>query len=225
MIIFAGCFFFMTILLTTAYLPSVSYMAKAMMAERLVIEAWETYPKRTSRNQSLIAGPNGLQMLSIPVNRVNGSHTKTRDIRISDHQPWQKIHWRSLETAYSNSPFFLYYSDLLRPFYEKRSEWLLDFNTSMLDVLLRAFHRQVDISPSASYEKNTSVMTDFREQTGGKAVENTSPVPVYRQVFSERHGFIPGPGIADILFNLGPETPDYLLSIPAAASVSPGPDQ
>ncbi len=101
----------MPVLLTTAYFPPVGYMAEVLRADTVVIEVHETYPKQTCRNHCVIQGPNGRQTLSIPVTRINGNHTKTRDILISTHEPWQKTHWRSIQTAYNNSPFFLYYLD------------------------------------------------------------------------------------------------------------------
>ena len=35
----------------------------------------------------------------------------------------------------------------------------------------------------------------------------------YNQVFMEKHGFIPNLSILDLLFNLGPESSDYLHNI------------
>ena len=106
----------MPLLIATSYLPPALYMAETAKADEIIIEAFETYTKQTCRNHCLIYGPNGRQTLSIPVIKVNGNHTITKDIRISTHQPWQKIHWRSIKTAYSNSPFFLFYQDYLSPF-------------------------------------------------------------------------------------------------------------
>jgi len=57
--------------------------------------------------------------LSIPVLKVNGNHTLTKDIRIATSIPWQRVHWRSIETAYNNSPFFLYYKDEFEKVFEK----------------------------------------------------------------------------------------------------------
>ncbi|HZY24589.1 MAG TPA: WbqC family protein, partial [Bacteroidales bacterium] len=85
----------MTVLLSTAYLPPISYISGCWREEELLIERFETYPKQTSRNHCHIYGPNGRQTLSVPVIKVNGNHTLIRDIRIAS-TPWQRLHWRSI---------------------------------------------------------------------------------------------------------------------------------
>ena len=202
----------MPILVETAYLPPIRYMAEVLRAEGVVIEIFETYQKQTCRNHCAIYGPNGTQILSIPVVKVNGNHTQTKDIRISDHQPWQKIHWRSIETAYNNSPFFLFYQDLFAPYYEKKFNFLFDFNLALLQVVLGIVKIRRPLILSGFYEKTPVGITDRR----GKLVQKTSNVvghyPRYIQVFEPRHGFIPGLSVIDIIFNLGPESQNYIRS-------------
>jgi hypothetical protein len=58
-----------------------------------------------------------VQSLTIPVVKSEGGKMLMKDVRISDHGEWRHLHWNALETAYMNSPFFIYYQDDLRPFY------------------------------------------------------------------------------------------------------------
>ncbi|MCX6267683.1 MAG: WbqC family protein [Bacteroidetes bacterium] len=203
----------MPLLLATAYLPPVNYMARAIHAEAIVIEAFETYTKQTCRNHCAIYGPNGLQILSIPVIKANGNHTLTKDVLISTHQPWQKIHWRSIETAYNNSPFFLYYRDPLAQFYEKKFRYLIDLNTEIFQVLLKLLKRERPVTFSDSYEKMPIQQTDLRTILVAKHSSRLTNIPHYTQVFESRHGFIPGLCILDTIFNLGPEAAFYLETI------------
>jgi hypothetical protein len=200
----------MPVLLASAYLPPLRYVAEAAKADEIVIEIFETYTKQTCRNHCTIYGPNGKQTLTIPVIRVNGNHTLTKDIRISAHQPWQKIHWRSVETAYNNSPFFLYYQDYFLPFYEKRFSFLVDFNTALLEKVLQILNSEGHIRLSDSFEKSPDELSDRRNDLVAK--HDTCPVayPHYTQVFEPRHGFIPGLSVLDVIFNLGPEACSYL---------------
>jgi hypothetical protein len=200
----------MSILVETAYLPPVSYMAEVVNSDAVVIEIFETYKKQTYRNHCAIYGPNGKQILSIPVVKVNGNHTLTKDIRISDHQPWQKTHWRSIETAYNNSPFFLYYQDNLAPFYEKRFSFLLDLNMQLFGILSRILHISCRVGLSDKFEKIPADTADLRNGLVSKNSTITKDYPHYTQVFEPRHGFIPGLSILDLLFNLGPEATGYL---------------
>ena len=217
----------MTILLPTAYLPPVSYIAACAASNEIMIEAWETYPKQTFRNHCEIGGPNGRQRLTVPVNRPNGNHTMTKDIRISSHIPWQKIHWRSFEAAFNKSPFFLYYQDYLLPFYEKEFEFLLDFNLQLMDTIFQAIRLDKYVTCTESFEDAPLGITDFRIQWAGgsgqeaggswqEAVDGgqwaVGRQPEYYQVFADRHGFLKDLSVVDLLFNLGPEAFGYLRS-------------
>ncbi|MBN1199479.1 MAG: WbqC family protein, partial [Bacteroidales bacterium] len=143
----------MTLLLPTAYLPPISYVAGCVSSEEVLVEIWETYPKQTFRNHCEIYGPNGRLRLTIPVNKPNGNRTKTKDIRIDPNLPWQKIHWRSFETSYNKSPFFLYYQDYLLPFYEKNFTFLIEFNLLLLETLSQAIRLDKVIAFTESYEQ------------------------------------------------------------------------
>ncbi|MFH1296768.1 MAG: WbqC family protein [Bacteroidota bacterium] len=199
----------MTVLLPTAYLPSISYVAACVAADELWIEAWETYPKQTIRNRCEIMGPNGLQILSIPVSKPDGNRTKTKDIRIAHHLPWQKIHWRSFEAAYNKSPFFLYYQDYLLPYYSKEFTFLLDFNQQLLETLFRAIRLDKAVTLTETYEKEVPGVTDLRQLSGIR--HQTNRYPEYYQVFADRNGFLPDLSIVDLLFNLGPESTDFFV--------------
>jgi hypothetical protein len=193
-------------ILPTAYLPPIAYLSEVLHSGEVLIEAWETYTKQSCRNHCEICGPNGRQTLSIPVIRVNGNHTLVRDIRISDLQRWQSVHWRSIETAYSNAPFFLYYEDLFYPFFEKKFDFLIDFNSQLLEAVFCSLKISRNIGQTISYDP------EVERKEGLKLVAKRSSTshPEYRQVFHERHGFLPNLSIIDAIFNLGPETYTYL---------------
>ena len=179
---------------------------------KIIFEVHETYHKQSFRNHCIIYGPNGEQKLTIPVIKVNGNHTLTKDIRISDHAPWQKIHWRSISTAYNNSPFFLYYQDALIPFFEKKVEFLADYNIGLLQTLLGLMHLNCSARLTGQYEKRPVGIADLRNGIIANDPQVIKTFPPYVQVFEPRHGFIGGLSILDALFNLGPETAEYLMS-------------
>lgn len=207
MIIFAGCFLFM--LLPTAYLPPIGYIARLITSETIVVEAWESYTKQTCRNHCNIYGPNGIQTLTIPVVKVNGNHTLTQDVRIANHLPWQLIHWRSIETAYNNSPFFLYYQDELRPFFQRTFDHLLDFNTELLLTILKLLKQDKRVIKSSTYSRDQDAAAHALLVLKGYRFQH----PDYHQVFADRFGFLANLSIIDLLFNLGNEAPGYLQKL------------
>ncbi len=128
-------------ILPTAYLPPLSYM-QALMSEPAIIEQMETFEKQTFRNRCLIRDAKGeIVRLTVPVGKVEHKQL-TRDIQISYQTRWQHQHWITLVSAYQHTPYFLYFADYLRPFYEKEYKWLVDFNDEMNATLASLIKRE-----------------------------------------------------------------------------------
>jgi hypothetical protein len=198
-------------LLSTAYLPPVSYFHSILNSEKIFIEACETYPKQTLRNHCSILSPNGIQNLVIPVSKPGGNHTSVREVLISPHEPWQKIHTRSLETAYNSSPFFLYYREDIFPIITTASGRLIDFNTALLKIILELIGIRQEIQFTHSFEAKPSSVRDLRH-FHNQGVNPSPFLKPYQQVFTSKFGFTPDLSILDLLFNLGPDSFDYLVN-------------
>ena len=92
-----------TALLQTTYFGPVQWYQKLNRYDHCLIEQHDSYQKQTYRNRCIIATANGLQALTVPV-ISNGSPSgeekcKLKDIRISDHNQWCRIHWNALKSA------------------------------------------------------------------------------------------------------------------------------
>ena len=183
------------IVLSTAYLPPIEYFAYIVNAEEVFIELFETYPKQTYRNRCKIYTANGVLSLSIPVKNVSGNSTITKDIQISSLDNWQKNHWRAIESAYSASPYFMYFKDELEGFYTQSFESLVQFNTELLKQIFDFISFSTEISFTDDY-----------------AIESFK-CPKYYQVFDEKFGFQPNLSIIDLLFSEGPNTLSFLKEI------------
>lgn len=118
------------------YLAPVGHYAAMRGADEVVVDVGEHFVKQTARNRCLIEGSGERQKLIIPVEHGDLSHRAMKDVRISDHSPWQRQHAHALKTYYSGSPFFEFYWPDMEPLYERRWEWLVDWNEA-LDELLR----------------------------------------------------------------------------------------
>ncbi len=132
-----------------------------------------------------------------------------KDIRISYTDPWQKLHWRSLESAYRRSAYFEFYEDELKPFYmEQKFTFLVDFNAALTDLLTTVLKLNKTLIPTSDYQKLLPECEDLRN-----AFSPRHSIPKqrsYPQVFENKFGFIPDLSIADLLFSQGPEATDFL---------------
>jgi hypothetical protein len=193
-------------LLATAYLAPVQYYCKLFRYADVQVETAEHYQKQTYRNRCIIAGANGLLPLSVPIEKPVTLKCLTRDIRISGHGNWRRLHRNAILSAYGTSPFFEYYAGDILPFYEKNCTFLLDFNESLRERICELLDITPRVHRTVTYA--SGVANDFRDiirprHPGGDPAFHPRP---YYQVFAHRHGFLPNLSIIDLLFNMGPES-------------------
>lgn len=191
---------------STAYLPPISYFKALLRFDAIQVEAWESWQKQSYRSRSYIYGPHGAMMLNIPI-KHNENKSRMGTVEISYETAWQNTHWQAIKTAYGSSPFFEVLGPELEPFYQKKINRLIDWNTELLKLMLN----WLQVSPNLSFTENWSpdLDNDFRESfhPKRKTAENFEPYP---QVFTDEHGFIPNLSVIDLLFNEGPAAFDYL---------------
>ena len=195
-------------LFATAYLPSISCFAAMLKANKIIFDKHEHYIKQTFRNRSMIYSANGLLQMIIPVEHENLYRIPIHEVRISNNSPWNKIHWRSIESAYRKSPYFEYFEPDLKPLFEKTAENLFDFNFTLTEKIFSLMRIPFNYGFTSGYEKNPGDKSDFRNFfTPDKRNLN---LPFYHQVFADRYSFIADLTILDLLFNKGMDAKMYL---------------
>lgn len=199
------------LLLHPAYFGPVSQYAAMIKAEKVVFENEDNYQKQTYRNRMYIYGANGKLSLNVPIRHTGNksNHQKYRDVRIENDFPWQKQHWRSLETVYRSSPFFEFYEDDFKPLYDENFEFLIDFNYKCFEMAQESLQVEINFEKTTEYFLNPEGMVNGRSLINAK---NSKPVIIepYTQVFQEKFGFLNDLSIVDLLFNEGPNAVNYL---------------
>ena len=163
----------------------------------------------------LIPTTNGPLALTIPTN--HDISLSMKDIRISDHANWRHVHWNALLSAYGESPFFEYYQDDIRPFYEKKYEFLFDFNMETTEKMIELLDIRPKISITEAYIQSKELKEEDEIKDFRDAIRPKKPLPDaefvpkrYYQVYGQKHGFQPNMSILDLLFNEGNEAIFYL---------------
>jgi len=197
-----------TVILSTAYLPPVAYFKRIKEADSVYIEKHEHYLKQSYRNRCNVFGANGVLSLSIPVINAHDKEIIT-DTKISYAEKWQQQHWRTIESAYRNSPYFIYYADALKPFYQKKYTFLFDFNMELFQLLINNIKLNAEIKFTETFDKSNS-LEDFRYSIHPKNEIVALNFKTYPQLFSEKFPFVPNLSCIDLLFNAGPYAKDYL---------------
>ena len=227
----------MIILTELHYHPPAALFAELLRADGLLLEAQEHYRKQTYRNRCLIRTAQGVQPLTIPVIDGNRAEKVTAEaIEIDYRQNWIHRHWRTLQTAYGNSPYFEYYADYFHDIYVSKPALLFDLNLQFLHLLLKCLRLPLPTARTTEYRAHypamqplgtteihsliqpfTHSLVDRRDWLTPKIATKTpepdtpavqSSVRPYPQVFGP--GFEPGLSVLDLLFSQGPAAGSFL---------------
>lgn len=198
------------LLLPALYLPPVSYFHVIHRNDSpIVLDQHEHFPKQTYRTRTTIGTANGRLDLIVPIVHGRRERRAMKDTLINYEFDWQRLHWLSLQTAYRSSAYFEFYEDDFAHFYEKKFEYLMDFNVQQLELVLKCLKINRVVSLSESFHA-MQAENEYRTAIHPKKSsvwENHTP---YYQVFESMNGFIPDLSIIDLLFNQGPQSKSYL---------------
>ncbi len=201
------------ILLSTAYLPPVQWMAHLVAADEVWLEAHENYQKNSFRNRAHIGSPRGIQLLSVPLMKGKHAQMPIRHVRISYDEPWQSLHWASLQSAYGKSPFWEHYAHDFEPIFKQKFDFLWDWNYALISLTIKLLRLNTKICLTEDYVRHTPAdVLDGRGVVAHKTAENDPRFhPVrYPQVFEEQAGFVENCSILDLLCCAGNQSYDIL---------------
>ena len=198
------------IILSTAYFAPISYFSVLQNAESVNVEQFENFGKQSYRNRCEIMTTNGVVALTVPVEKAN-SKTLIKDLKISYATEWQKIHFRSIESAYRNSPYYDYYIDDFISFFESKEKYLFDLNHKITNQVLECLNINKELNNTTDYIHNVNTdVLDFRNSFHPKRTRIVNPLEFsykeYRQTFSERIDFASDLSILDLIFCCGPDS-------------------
>ena len=196
-----------SILLPT-YFPSLLFW-KIILKNNFFWMKNSYYKKQTLRNRMFIHGANGKLMLSIPI-RHSGINQKRfyDDISIDSSSDWKKNHFKSIKIAYQSSPYFEFYEEDLKNFYQIETSNLYNFNLKSVELVLKWLemgtnNRTIDFNIEIYKQSKNIREIDNRE------IKKKSNIK-YIQTFEDKNGFIDSLSILDMIFNCGPKTKDYI---------------
>ncbi|MDA9242070.1 WbqC family protein [Flavobacteriaceae bacterium] len=189
------------------YFGPISYW-KQIINSNILWDVHQNYVKQSYRNRTFIHSANGLHKLTIPV-----KHSKIKfsmlNAEIDNKIAWQKNHWRSIQTAYSSSPFFEFYKDSLEQVYNKKYTYLVKFNFDMIKLIFEWLDIEIKLKLSKEYKVVYDDSLDLRKKIENQK-HSISKNKIYNQVFFEKNGFLNDLSIIDLIFNEGPNSLSYL---------------
>lgn len=198
-------------LFSITYLGPVEYYAALLRCPKPVLEARESFPKQSYRNRCYLAGPNGALMLSLPVARHK--QQPISEVALSFHENWPAQHWQSLQSCLGQSPFWEALAPELEAVYQDPPRLLWDFNLRLMNLMFKFLRQKAHWQYSEEWQKEVADARDWRAYFHPKKTRDIA-LPPYPQVFDQRHGFLGGLSVLDLLCNEGPAALDYLQRLP-----------
>lgn len=187
----------------TSYFGNIEFYKKLSSYDSVLVESYETYPKQTFRNRCEITTANGLLPLSIPIEKPNGSKTRTNEILLSSKEKWQLIHWRAIEAAYASSPYFEYYEQEVKELIFQQELNLTQFNHNIIKRIQKWLDLPSQLIYTDKYNHIDSNL-DFRNLFSKSINPREFQHDYYQQVFEIENGFFQNVSILDSIFCLGP---------------------
>jgi len=194
---------------------SVRCYAAALQPGTLLVDVDERrLPLRHSHHRYRIDGPNGVQTLTVPlVGSTNNMMTPLRDVLISEHGDWRRLHWGALFSAYGRSPYFDYVADDLSRVIHGTQRYLHEFNSQM-HALIVDF---MDLPLTTRYGVGGDLPAGVADMRGHIAMKRADKLPLrdvpYYQMWGGNQGFQPDLSILDLMMNMGREGVFTLLDM------------
>ncbi len=187
---------------------SVRCYAAALKGGTLLVDLGEKrLPLRHSHHRYRIDGPNGVQTLTVPlVGSTNNMMTPMRDVLISEHGDWRRLHWGALFSAYGRSPYFDYVADDLSRVINGSQRYLHEFNRQLHEVIVEFMDLPLTTRYLDAGEEIEETVEDLRGRIGTKKPD-TLPIRSipYYQMWTGQQGFRQDLSILDLMMNMGRE--------------------
>jgi hypothetical protein len=215
------------------YIPWIGFFDKLARCDVFVIYDDAQYVHGGYHNRNRVRTSKGWRWITIPI--MHNHPQMIKDVRISGEQ-WRKDHLQILTQTYEKTPYFNTYFPLIEEAISFNHELLIGLNLHLLKNISEALDIKVKMVRSSEFpyhgqEKNEKLISmckfigsdTYLSGSGGKAyVDEKAFVnsniklqwhqythPTYAQNFE---GFQPNMSIVDLLFNVGPQAKEVILS-------------
>ena len=222
------------------YLPGLGLFHKIGLADVFCIFDIVQYQKKDYNNRNRIKTHTGPIWLSVPVGSKDHLDKLICDVKIV-HDGWNKKHARSIRLNYQKAPYFSRYIDAIEEhLLTKRYEFLTDMNSELLKLFLSLLDINVAIVKASDFDfrgQKSDLVLDmclklkaqkyiFGEQGKNYADAGafaSAGVEIYFQkyvhpMYKQINGaFVPYMSVVDLLFNVGPDSRNVIMSGNATA--------
>lgn len=189
---------------------SISWWIYALAEQSIQLDIQEYFIKQSYHNRMHIMSANGLLALSVPTSGGNFQRP-LYEVQLNYAHNLISKNRMALQSAYGSSPFYEYYDYLLEPVLFKEYVFLHELSSALIQWINKQLKLNISLTKTEKYIVASDTV-DYRKRFDAKKKSDhlIKPLSRYPQTFEHKHGFIPDLSILDLLFNMGPDSADYL---------------
>ena len=219
------------VVLQPTYLPWVGYFGMIEIADIFVFYDDTQFVKQSWQQRNKIKTQNGWILLIVPVLQKLGQ--KIKEVKINNNINWYEKHWKSIMYNYNKAPFLKDHAPILREVYEKKWEYLVNLNITLIKEITKILGLKTKFILSSELnveDRKTNRLINILNKIGadeyvsGPAARSYIEIekfkterielywyefnhPSYSQLYGD---FIPYLSVIDLLFNVGDEAINYI---------------
>jgi hypothetical protein len=217
-----------------AYLPWLGYFHRIIKSDLHIVLDHVQFEKQSFTNRNKLRNREGWYWLTVPV-KTKGLYAQVTidELAIENQSAWGKKHWASLQRSYAKAPFFSEHGDFFKSAYGQTWNHLVDLTQETNGYLLGALGIDTPLMYSSKMgvggKKDELIVNLCREVGASHYI--SGPLGrdyIHEDLFLDRGievsyhdyehptypqnhpGFEPYMAIVDLLFNLGPQSGDFL---------------
>ena len=99
------------ILLSTSFFPPTWYIARYVQTDRVIIERFENYQKRSYRNRAFIQSDKGPLLISVPLAAGKNNKCPITEVILSADKKWLHTLQQKIKSCYQHAPFYEHYKE------------------------------------------------------------------------------------------------------------------
>jgi hypothetical protein len=225
------------VIMQPAYLPWLGYFDLIDQSQVFIFLDNVQFEKQSWQQRNRIRTPRGLEWLTVPIFIKGRSLQLIRDVEIAKSDRFPLKHWRKIEIAYRDAPYFTKYQQDLKELLLDASSMLYELNIEIIKWLTAMLEIKADFATSSALGgqgKRSSLTVDLCKKVGAEIY--LSPLgaqeylqadyqkfaqadinvwlhhyehPVYRQLYSP---FLSYASVIDLLFNEGERSLEIIRS-------------
>lgn len=196
------------------YFPRISFVFNALEKGEIPVFRSLQYDRKWQVNRTVVPGSNGLITLSIPIVGGRNSRSSFDEIKIDNRYHWQRDHFRTLVSVYGSSPFFKFYEPELKKLMDGQYAFLMEWNRSCMEWVLGKM--KIDQMVKIHFHNGEAAVlhkNEVEQKVAKYSVPRMGKSSFrYQQVFEDKIGFIEDLSVIDLLFNVGPEAHQKIMT-------------